>query len=94
LQSREGELKGAGWLRLTVPLDAPDPDLARKVRERLPNALVIRPELPAHDQAPPASRSGKPPVEMYRDYHLREHGKLPDCCIEEAFQKLYADCGD
>ncbi len=36
-----------GWLRVTVPLTDKDPDLNRKVRELLPNALVVRAELPA-----------------------------------------------
>jgi exonuclease SbcD len=93
LEAREQELRNAGWLRLTIPLGEPDLDLARKVRQRLPNALVIRPELPTRQETPPACRAGKSPVEMYRDYHAREHGRPPAPCVEEAFQTLYARCG-
>jgi exonuclease SbcD len=93
LETREQELKCAGWLRLTIPLDEPDLDLARKVRQRLPNALVIRPELPTCQEMPPVCRAGKSPVELYRDYHTREHGRLPDPCVDEAFQTLYSHCG-
>jgi exonuclease SbcD len=52
LQERRDELRAAGWLRLTVPLSEPEPELARKVRALLENALVIRPELP--QQAAPS----------------------------------------
>jgi exonuclease SbcD len=94
LEVREEELRSSGWLRVTVPLNEPDPDLARKLRERLPNALVIRPELPHQDVATVVSRNGKSPVEMYRDYHQREHGRHPDTSVEDTFQHLYVQSGD
>jgi exonuclease SbcD len=94
LEVRELQLRGSGWLRVTVPLDQPDPDLARKVRERLPNALVIRPELPHQEVGTAVSRDGKNPLEMYRDYHQRQHGRLPETSVEETFQYLYTQCGD
>jgi exonuclease SbcD len=94
LESRAEELRAAGWLRVTVPLDDPDPDLARKVRERLPNALVIRPELPHQEASTSDTRSGKCPLEMYRDYHQQEHGRPPDASVEEAFERLYSQSGD
>lgn len=94
LDAREPDLRSAGWLRLTVPLIESDPDLARKVRERLPNALVIRPELPHQCVPTTTSRNGKCPVEMYRDYHEREHGRPPDAGVEETFTHLYALNGE
>ena len=94
LEVRDQELRSSGWLRLTVPLNEPDPDLARKVRERLPNALVVRPELPHQEIGIVASRNGKSPVEMYRDYHQREHGRPPETSVEETFQHLYTQNGD
>jgi exonuclease SbcD len=94
LEVREQELRSSGWLRVTVPLNAPDPDLARKVRERLPNALVIRPELPHQEIGIVTSRNGKSPVDMYRDYHQREHGRPPETSVDEAFQQLYNQSGD
>jgi hypothetical protein len=94
LEAREEELKTAGWLRITVPLDAPDLELARKVKERLPKALIIKPELPHQEVTVVPSRDGKSPVELYRDYHMQEHGRLPDPGVEETFQRLYSQCGD
>ncbi len=94
LPKRESELRSAGWLRLTISTKEADPDLARKVRERLPNALVIRHEQPMVVPTLTPSRAGKSPIEMYRDYHLREYGQLPSSDIEEAFQTLYTQCGE
>ncbi len=94
LEAREEELRSPGWLRVTVPLLEPDPDLARKVRERLPNALVIRPELPHQEFAIATSRNGKSPVEMYRDYHQRQHSRPPETNVEDTFQHLYTESGD
>jgi len=78
------------WLRVTVPLTHPDPDLNRKVRELLPNALVVRAELPEAEE--PAERpleSGLPPVGHYADYHFREHGQPTPLAVLDTFQDLY-----
>jgi len=82
--------------------DEPVPDLARKVRQQLGNALVVRLEPAvlgppreadvAEDMARALSR--KRPVEMYRDFHERQYQRLPEAAVEEAFQKLYEECED
>jgi exonuclease SbcD len=94
LEARETDLRAAGWLRVTVPLTEPDPDLARKVRERIPNALVVKPELPHQVEAPATVRPDRNPIEMYREYHAREHGRPPDARVEETFSHLYTLNGD
>jgi exonuclease SbcD len=79
-----------GWLRVTVPLTERDPDLNRKVRELLPNALVVRAELPETEE--PADirlEPGVPPVGHYGAYHLREHQHEADPAVLETFQDLY-----
>jgi len=80
----------AGWLRVTVPLTEKDPDLNRKVRELLPNALVVRAELPEAEE-PPEIRlePGISPVKHYRAYHLRIHRQEADWAVLETFQNLY-----
>lgn len=79
-----------GWLRVTVPLTEKDPDLNRKVRELLPNALVVRAELPeAEEPADIQIEKGLSPVGHYRAYHLREHQQEADWAVVEAFQNLY-----
>jgi exonuclease SbcD len=79
-----------GWLRVTVPLTERDPDLNRKVRELLPNALVVRAELPEAEE-PPEIRleTGVPPVGHYAAYHLRAHQQAPEVAVLDAFQDLY-----
>jgi exonuclease SbcD len=81
-----------GWLRVTVPLTERDPDLNRKVRELLPNALVVRAELPEAEE-PPEIRleTGVPPVRHYAAYHLREHNQAAELAVLDTFQDLYDD---
>lgn len=79
-----------GWLRVTIPLTERDPDLNRKVRELLPNALVVRAELPdAEEQADLRLDTGLSPVEHYGTYHLRVHQREADLPVLETFQNLY-----
>jgi DNA repair protein SbcD/Mre11 len=79
-----------GWLRVTVPLTEKDPDLNRKVRELLPNALVVRAELPEAEEPPDIRlEKGLSPVAHYGAYHLREHQQPADWSVLEVFQNLY-----
>lgn len=84
------DLYRTGWLRVTVPLTERDPDLNRKVRDLLPNALVVRAELPEAEE-PPEIRleTGVPPVGHYAAYHLRAHQEAADVAVLDAFQDLY-----
>ncbi len=80
----------AGWLRVTVPLTERDPDLNRKVRELLPNALVVRAELPEAEEPPDIRlETGVPPVRHYAAYHLREHQQAAEVAVLDTFQDLY-----
>ncbi len=79
-----------GWLRVTVPLTERDPDLNRKVRELLPNALVVRAELPEAEERPEIQlEMGVPPVRHYAAYHLREHQEAAAVAVLDTFQDLY-----
>ncbi|MES1244235.1 MAG: exonuclease SbcCD subunit D [Acidobacteriota bacterium] len=79
-----------GWLRVTVPLPEKDPDLNRKVRELLPNALVVRAELPEPEEEPEIPlEAGLPPVKHYENYHRRVHQQEPEPVVLETFQDLY-----
>lgn len=79
-----------GWLRVTVPLTERDPDLNRKVRELLPNALVVRAELPETEEQPDIRlETGVPPVGHYAAYHLRVHEQAADLAVLDTFQDLY-----
>ncbi len=90
LEERADRLR-TGWLRVTVPLTERDPDLNRKVRELLPNALVVRAELPETEERPEIRlESGVPPVRHYAAYHLREHDQPADVAVLDTFEDLYA----
>lgn len=79
-----------GWLRVTVPLTERDPDLNRKVRELLPNALVVRAELPeAEEPEDIRLETGAPPVRHYAAYHLRAHQHAAEVAVLDTFQDLY-----
>ncbi len=79
-----------GWLRVTVPLTEKDPDLNRRVRQLLPNALVVRAELPAAEERPEIRlETGAPPVGHYAAYHLREHQRAAEVVVLDTFQDLY-----
>lgn len=80
-----------GWLRVTVPLAERDPDLNRKVRELLPNALVVRAELPAEEpeEGETGLQPGATPAEHYGAYHFRVYQHPPDPAVMAAFRELY-----
>jgi DNA repair protein SbcD/Mre11 len=79
-----------GWLRVTVPLTEKDPDLNRKVRELLPNALVVRAELPEPEEPLDLRlETGVSPLEHFGAYHLRVYQREADLAVLETFQNLY-----
>jgi exonuclease SbcD len=92
IEEQHERLVGAGWLRITVPLEEPDPDLTRKVRSLVPNAVVVHAELPERP-SPESDRpaAGATPVELYRAYHERRRGDKPDEEIVAGFQALYQE---
>lgn len=90
LEAAADELRNSGWLRVTVPLTEKDPDINRKVRELLPNALVVRVELPEPEEQPEVRlEKGISPVGHYGAYHLRVHQREADLAVLETFQDLY-----
>jgi exonuclease SbcD len=89
LEETADELR-TGWLRVTVPLTEKDPDLNRKVRELLPNALVVRAELPEPEEQPEIHlEPGVTPLGHYGAYHRRAHQQEADLAVLETFQSLY-----
>jgi DNA repair protein SbcD/Mre11 len=90
LEAAAEEHRSGCWLRVTVPLTEKDPDINRKVRELLPNALVVRAELPeVEEQEAIRLEPGLSPVGHYGSYHLREHQHEADPAVLETFQDLY-----
>ena len=92
LEAEAPRLRESGWLRVTVPLAARDPDINGKVRRLLPNAVSVGVELPEAD-APSGTVSVKElrPTELYCAYHRAEHGAEPEGALVEAFGRLWAE---
>lgn len=88
-------LRQAGWLRITVPLTVPDPDVSGKVRRLLPNAVVVRAELPGVESADDEDRPppGAPAAEVFAAYYRRQYGSSPEPDLIETFQELYRQAG-
>jgi exonuclease SbcD len=92
LEREATRLRAAGHLRVRVRLDAPDPDINRRVRALLGNALVVDVEIPARTTPsggtrPPADAA---PLEIYAAFHRDRHGADPDAAVAEAFAALHA----
>ena len=90
LEGMADEYRSGYWLRVTVPLREKDPDINRKVRDLLPNALVVRVDLPDSSPAPSLPPSGDP-VEQYKAYHVREYEIEPETGLVEAFTELHSE---
>ena len=87
----EDEHRTGCWLRVTVPLAEKDPDINRKVRDMLPNALIVKTELPeAEQQRTIRLAEGASPAEHYSAYYLHEHQSDPEPDVVETFQQLHA----
>lgn len=84
-------LRAGCWLRVTVPLNEKDADIGRKVRRALPNALVVRSELPERAETEVARPAkGASPADLYAAFHLREHKAPPATEVLDAFRRAYA----
>lgn len=82
--------RSTGHLRVKVLLPARDPDIARKIRQLLPNAVVVNADLPRDEQAQDVDRpaSGASPRELYTAYHRKEHGREAEAQLLTAFDDL------
>jgi exonuclease SbcD len=79
------------WLRVTVPLAERDPDINRKVRDLLPNALIVKAELPeAQRQRSTRLAESASPAEHYLAYHTYEYQAGPGPDVVETFQQLHS----
>jgi exonuclease SbcD len=92
LERDASRLRESGWLRVTVELASPDPDINGKVRRLLPNAVSVQVELPEADAPAPMMRASEHrPVDLYRAYHVAQHGAEPESRVIEAFDRLWAE---
>jgi hypothetical protein len=90
LEQQAERLRTLGWLRVKVPLDAPDVDLNRKVRQLLGTAVVsVDYELPDRpDHALSSRRDGVGPAELFSLYRQAAYGTPPEAALSAAFNQL------
>lgn len=95
LTARRGELAAAAWLKVVARLAAPDPELSRKVHALLDNVVSVDFECPAvdHDTASGPTLRDAAPVDVYRAWFERTHGRAPGDAIVQAFNQLLDDAG-
>lgn len=92
LERRADELSRAGWLRVKVPLDTPDPNVNAKVRRLLANAVTVDVELPLREDAPAeAPARDLAPRDVYAAYHARAHGEPAGDGLLSLFDDVYAE---
>lgn len=95
LEVDASSLQSRGWLQVIVPVHAPVPDLAMRVRKLVPNAVRVEVELPKRKEPSAKERlpHGAAPPELYRAYFRKEHQGEPEKSLIEAFKELYETSG-
>jgi hypothetical protein len=90
IEARAAELRELGWLRVTVRVGQPDPDLNSRVKRLLPNAVIVRVERPQIDPpSPVVSTKGVRPADLYRAYHRATHGRDASDALVAEFERLW-----
>ena len=83
------DLRLRGHVRVVVDLEAPEPDFARKVRERVPNAVSVDVRLPERKRADRlAVEPDLQPRDAYRRWRATDAGP-PDDALLAAFDELH-----
>jgi exonuclease SbcD len=89
IELRATDLKDAGWLRVVINLDKADPDVNRRVRNLLPNAVsvdCVTPRDAAVDKV--TGFDSTAPSEVFRQFFREAHGKDASEELIEIFNSL------
>lgn len=70
-------------------LDTPRGDLAARVREQVPNAVVIRARLP-EQQSEALEARPEAPSPLFETYYTSQRGNDPSEALMTAFDTVYA----
>lgn len=79
------------WTRVTVQMEKAEPDIARKVREVLPRALVVHARFPKAE-VEPSRTAGLTHAQMYQQWVKDRNHPYADEMLE-AFDELYEEAG-
>ncbi len=91
LEQEAQKLRHSGWLRVTVPLDGPQPDINGRVRRLLPNAVTVEVELPDSRPPPLVATGGLSPGQLYAEYVRLTRQEEANPTLAAAFAQLHAD---
>lgn len=89
IEARAEELRGKGYLEVTVTLDHHDPDINSKVRKLLPNAVSVRQEYPQQERETRVERQGLHPRELFTLYYKQRNSGEPAEALLKVFDELY-----
>lgn len=85
----QAERLGDAYLRATIRLDQPQPGLAQRLRDALPNCVDVRVEMPRDlvevDAVPLSDLTH---VEQYARYYQEEHGRAPSPEVLAVFREV------
>ncbi len=90
LEAATAMLREAGHVRVFLKLTEMEPDIVKRVREQVPNAVAVQvklPEIEATVMARPEREAT--PVELYRAYCERRYEMAPEPALIEAFGLLW-----
>ena len=76
-------------LRLTLDLDGTLTDIARTVRDLVPNAVIVRVNLPEAGDAPASERPDAPRA-LFEMFYRHRHGVDAPTRLADAFDEVYA----
>lgn len=95
IEVRVPELKDAGWLRVVIKVDKADPDVNRRIRNLLPNAVSVDCEVSRTSLADePPSLDSTSPCDMFRRYFRETHGRDAADELIAAFNALRDEVED
>ena len=85
----QAERHGDAYLRATIRLERPEPGLAQRVREALPNCVDVRVETARDAEGPaPALLSTLTPTDLYVRYYQQAHGSVPTPEVLAIFREV------
>jgi exonuclease SbcD len=91
LEASVEQLRAFGYLRVRIVLDTPMADLNRRVRQLLPNVVVVDSALPEVEAArPEPALASLAPAERFRAFYQRRHQRDPQDDTIALFNELYA----
>jgi exonuclease SbcD len=90
LEALAGEV-GQDLLRVTLHVPAPEPGLAERVKEHLPNALDVRLVYEQEQPEPPRAPTGLDPLALFQAFHHERHGQDPGEALQRLFREVYEE---